>query len=195
MQSLGSRPIAKRDIATDAKISAFERHASVKLPSDYRTFLERHGGSWVHALAPIAEPTPIGAEATIESFYGFVTGKHSSSDLQSQCDLADGAPVAIPIASGAFGCQTFIIGVDNPTVGVTRGQIYYWDCNGRSSWPDEQFDEWFPNLAPSIQEYLQRRKAGDLPVKHDALSDYYLVAESFTKFFELLIPWNLDEAD
>ena len=193
MQLLGCEPIPTRVEATEPRISGFEAHAGVRLPSDYRDFLTRFGGSRTNAVAPIREPTPFGPSATIDSFYGFTAKKHQSCDLQWQCDLAEGAPVAIPIAGGAFGCQTFIIGEDNPKVGVSRGQIYFWDCDNRSAWPDEVFLQRFPALSPDIKAYLEHRKNGALPVKHDALSDFYFVADSFTRFLGLLTPWEFDD--
>ncbi|MEM8866289.1 MAG: SMI1/KNR4 family protein [Planctomycetota bacterium] len=115
-EMLDIEPITTRLPATDSRIVELEKHIGVELPSEYRDFLSRFGGSWVKGIAPISEPTPFG-DATIESFYGFIDGKPRSCDLKFQSDLAQGAPVAIPIAGGAFGCQTFIIGDDNPTLG------------------------------------------------------------------------------
>lgn len=125
MQALGCELIPTREDATESRISEFETHAGATLPSDYRDFLTQFGGLRIKALAPIDEPTPFGPNATVESFYEFITDKYQSCDIQWQCDLADGAPVAIPIAGGAFGCQTFIIAEDNPKIGVSRGQIYF----------------------------------------------------------------------
>lgn len=193
MQSLGCELIPTRADVTESKLVDFEKHSGAKLPSDYRDFLSRFGGAWVNALAPISEPTPFGPNATVESFYGFITDKYQSCDIQWQCDLADGAPVAIPITGGAFGCQTFIIGDDNPKVGVSRGQIYFWDCDNRSAWPDEMFAQRFSADDQKIEDYLSLRRNNELPKKHDALADFYFVAESFTMFIDLLEPWDMDE--
>ena len=193
MQSLGCEPIPTRSAATESKIAEFEDHIGVKLPSDYRDFLSQFGGTWTNALASIHEPTPFGTQATIESFYGFFTQKYKSCDLHRQCELADGAPVAIPFSGGAFGCQTFLIGEDNRKVGVSRGQIYFWDCDNRSAWPDEMFKQRFSSIAPEIETYLEQRRIGALPDKSDALSDFYFIADSFSQFFELLVPWDMDD--
>lgn len=193
MRSLACEPIPTRVDASEDRVSQFEDHIGAKLPDDYRDFLTVYSGTWVSGLAPILEPTPFGPNVTIESFYGFMQETYQSCDLRWQCNLAGGAPVAIPIAGGAFGCQAFLICEDNPRLKMSHGSIYYWDCENRSAWPDEMFYQRFSNLAPDIKQYLEYRRSGALPRKADAIADFYKVAESFTLFMESCTPWTKDD--
>ena len=189
MEMLGRRPIPSRLEPTSERIEAFEREFGIELPQDYRTFLAEHGGVWVSALAPIVEPTPCGQNATIESFYGFIDGKPKSCDLRIQCNLAEGAPVAIPIAGGAFGSQVFLFTSNRERLGIDHGAIYFWDCDNRSAWRDEMFHKNFPNMAPGLKHYIELRRDNKLPSKDDAMRDFYRIAASFTDFLTACSRW------
>lgn len=193
MDSLDRKPIPSRRRPTEKRVRAFEKHIGVELPADYRSFLLEHGGVWVNALAPIKEPTPCGQQATIESFYGFIAGKPKSTDLKWQCDLAEGAPVAIPIAGGAFGSQIFLFTSDQKLMGIKAGATCFWDCDNRSAWSDEMFHESFENLGPEIKHYLDLRRKGKLPEKPGGLEDFYRIADTFTVFLESCTRWDLDD--
>ncbi len=188
LEKLGREPIPSRLEPTEERIQAFEQHIGAILPGDYREFLSQHSGVWVSACAPIAELTPCGQFTAIQSFYGFMEKEWMSSDLQWNSDTAGGASVAIPIADGAFGSQIFLFISENEYLGIKSGAVYFWDWEGRSAWTDEKFHRMFSNLAPEIRTYLQLRKDGQLPEKHDGLEDFYRIADSFTGFLEVCTP-------
>lgn len=194
MTAFGCEPMPNRYEPSPELVLSLEDHIGTDLPTDYRSFVLEYGGVWARALAPIQEITPCGQHATIECFYGFMTGKPRAFDLKWQCDLAEGAPVAIPIAAGAFSSQIFLFTSDQERLGVKRGATYFWDGDNRSSWPDETFYSSFEDLSPELERYLELRRNGQLPQKPDALSDFYIIADTFTSFLESCKPWQ-DEVD
>jgi len=193
MRGLDVEVIPSRQIPTEARVKEFERHIGVEVPPDYRTFLIEFGGAWVNAVVPIAEPTPCGEKAVIECFYGFMPKGRNSDDLHWQCDLAEGAPIAIPIARGAFASQVFLFTSDQKRLGAERGSVYFWDGENRSAWPDELFHQSFENLAPEIGRYLELRRNGLLLLKPPGLADFYRIAPTFTSFLEACIPLDANE--
>ena len=70
--------------------------------------------------------------------------------------------------------------------GRDSGNVYMHDHEGRYAWPDEMFHEWFPNLHPTIKDYLALRKRGELPTKPKGYEHVYRLARSFGEFIECL---------
>lgn len=181
-QTFELEPISTRLPATESRIADFENHIGIRLPDDYRDFLSQFGGYLLNAEVPIYEPTPFGRTTSIQSFYGFFEDEDDCFyDIRYECDLAEGAPVAVPIAGGHLG-QIFIICEANDKLDLSHGAVYFWDGDNRSAWPDEVFEQRFPSLGPEIRNYLEQRKAGLLTKKPDALADFYKVGDSFSMF-------------
>jgi hypothetical protein len=173
--------------ATEERIRGLEQDVGAALPEDYRTFLARHGGTWVTATCPIAEPCPCGDGATIETFYGFMCEERPQEDLQHNRRLLQNVPGAIPIAEGAFGSLILLF-----VSGERRGSVYFYDAEHRSSWTDEQFHGAFASLAPTIVKYLEMRRSGRLPKKPRTMEDHYHLADSFSEFLERCAHWDLE---
>jgi hypothetical protein len=74
--------------------------------------------------------------------------------------------------------------------GPDEGQVYFLDADQRSLWPDEEFPRMFPGLHPDIQEWLERRRAGQMPPKLVGYESLYLLGRGFNEFIERLAPTN-----
>jgi hypothetical protein len=190
MSKLKAEKIPQRLDADDDRIRQFEDYIGAALPDDYRSFLSHHSGVWVSATCPISEPTPFGDEATIETFYGFMSDERRLDDLYYNSDLFEGAPVAIPIAEGGFGSRIFLF-----VSGELAGGVYFYDGENRCFWPDDQFYSMYENLSFKIQAYLDLRKNGELPQKPEGMENFYRVADDFTSFIESCKYWDLDAED
>lgn len=177
LASLGAKPSRRRVSPTEALVRGVETEFGLTLPADYRAFLLAHGGTSVEAEAPFLEPTPVGHRAGVAEFFGFCDDP--DDDIRGATEISDGAPAAIPIAEdGGFGNRIFLL-----LQGPRAGAVLFHDLQGRAAWPDAQFTAWFPNLAPSIQEYLTLRRQGALPEKVvSGAGDFYLLASSFSDF-------------
>jgi hypothetical protein len=53
-------------------VADYERQFKLRLPADYRTFLAKYGGAGGISLCKFQEPTPVGRDAFVEGFYGFM---------------------------------------------------------------------------------------------------------------------------
>ncbi len=166
---------------TEELITSFENEFDVKLPADYRAFLKVHGGKIGEATCKFKEPTPMGSDSLINTFYGFSDASYE--DIISMTDLIDGYPVVIAIGSDGLGSMFWLM-----CQGPSTGAVLLHDHENRSSWSDEKFYSMFSNLAPEIKDYLEMRKSGVLPHKDEGLEDIYKVANSFTEFIN-----NLEE--
>jgi hypothetical protein len=113
----------------------------------------------------------------IDQFFGFSGGPMGGGDIRRNTEMAEGAPVAIPIAQNLSGYWTYLI-----CEGPLAGGVYHHDRESRSAWPDRLFYENFKELAPSIELYLELRRSGRLPRKSAALADFYRLADSFDEF-------------
>jgi hypothetical protein len=119
-----------------------------------------------------------------------MSDERQSDDLYYNSDLFEGAPVAIPIAEGAFGSRVFMF-----VSGKFANSVYYYDGEQRYFWSDGQFHSMYENLHPKIQAYLDLRKNGKLPRKPEGMENFYRVADSFTAFIESCKYWDLDAED
>jgi hypothetical protein len=174
IEALNLRPMAGRMEPTERLVRSFEDRFGLALPRDYRAFLLEHAGSWASAKAPFLVPTPIGTEAMVEELFGFMTHEHGRGDVRNAADAAGGAPHVIPIASDVFGNWMLLV-----CRGPHTGSVLLEDVSQRASWTDARFRRQFPNLAPSIEEYLRLRRAEALPPSIVNASNCYLVARSF----------------
>lgn len=190
MKELHAEADEKRLAPTEERIQEFENHIGAKLPGDYREFLSKYAGTRVSATCPCHEPTPFGPSATIGYFLGFMPDDRAISSLAENSDDAEGAPLTIPIAQGAFGGQVFVF-----VTGKLAGRVYFYDGDQRCFWPDEQFHRMFQKLHPTIQIYLNLRKAGKLPEKPKGMENFYLLAKDFKTFMEAMEYWDLDADD
>lgn len=179
LSALKQKPIPDRLQPTSSRIQEFEEHIGAKLPDDYRLFLTKFAGVSVSATCPIREPSPCGDEATIDLFYGFMPEEKGYNSLAENSDDADGAPVVIPIAGGAFGSQIYLI-----LSGRLSGTVCFYDAQQRFFWTDAKFHSMFSNLAPNIEKYLELRKNDQLPRKPNGMENFYVIADSFTDFIE-----------
>jgi len=167
---------------SEALVVEFEKSFSLSLPTDYRGFLVKYGGFWSGdgAVCPCLEPTPCGDSAFIETFYGF-TEPIRSDNIMDATKMIDGYPDVIAIGDNILGGMLWL-----KCTGNDAGYVYMFDNQYRSNWPDEQFVEMFPNLAPAISQYLELRRKGKLPSKPKGYEHVYLVAKSFTQFMSRL---------
>jgi hypothetical protein len=165
-------------LPSESLVKDFERRFSLNLPSDFRSFLVECGGMVGGASCTMKEPTPFGEEGYIDSFFGF-----QNDEIGTSTDIIDGAPDVIAIGSEPLGKMFWLF-----CEGPRAGNVLIHDHQGRSAWPDQQFYQWFPNLAPEIKHYLNLRQHGKLPKKARGFEHVYLAASSFTEFIEGLRP-------
>jgi hypothetical protein len=164
----------------------YEKEFGLALPADYREFLASYGGVFLRARYPFAEPTPFGPTGGIDLFYGFMSAEnraHEFSGVHWNTRLIDGAPDVVAIGDGLMGGMTWL-----KCTGEDTGSVYYHDPQRRWSWSDAKFYEWFPNLAPSVEQYLRLRREHRLPTKRRGYENVYLIARSFSEFIVLLRP-------
>jgi hypothetical protein len=157
-------------------IEAFEARFALKLPDDYRAFVLEHGAMHVDAEVDFQEPTPHGEAIAIERFFGFYTSARPG-DLEWATDIVEGHGLCVPIAESPLG-HLFVLMCEGPQ----RGNVLLRDDDQRHLWPDREFTERFPELAPSIREYLARRRADDLPAPLSGTPGWYFVGSSFDDF-------------
>jgi tetratricopeptide (TPR) repeat protein len=120
------------DPASEAELSAFEERAAVKLPADYRTFVEERwasGAGPYYGLAPLPEPTP-------------EHGEPFDPNLVANQPLKG----AVPLADQGCGMTSLLV-----LTGPSRGQVWF-DArdNGGGMWLEApSFDAW-------MSEWLDR---------------------------------------
>lgn len=180
LESLGFEMSDECDPPTETRVKKFERQFAVKLPADFRAFLVLHGGVTGDATCAFLEPTPCGTETSINSFYGF-SDDDSTENIVASTDLIEGAPDVIALGDNQMGGMFWL-----KCTGTDAGSVYLHDHEGRSAWPDEQFQQWFPNLDSTIKEYLALRKKGKLPKKPRGYEHVYLVGRTFDAFIKSL---------
>lgn len=165
---------------TEALVREYESQFELTLPSDYREFLVRHGGVSGNAKCAFQEPTPCGVATLINCFYGF-TRSDRHDDVSQATELIEGAPDVVAIGYNLMGAMFWL-----KCTGSDAGHVYLHDHEGRSAWSDRVFSERFPNLHPSIQEYLKLRRSKKLPKKPAGYEHVYRLARSFGEFVESL---------
>lgn len=161
-------------------VREYEKRIGLNLPRDYRDFLVHHGGVVGTANCAFQEPTPCGTATCIDNFFGFTQGDRHDNVVQAT-ELIDGAPDVVAIGDNLMGAMFWL-----KCSGRDVGHVYMHDHEGRSAWPDKMFSEWFPNLHPSIKEYLDLRRRGELPKKPKGFEHVYRLAKSFGEFVEHL---------
>jgi hypothetical protein len=179
------RPMPLRVEPTLQLVESYEREFGLTLPADYREFLAAYGGVFLHAVYPFAElPTPFGPTGMVDELFGFATGDRESSGVHWNTRIIDGAPDVVAIGADLMGGMTWL-----KCTGDDAGSVYYHDPQRRhTNWREADFYDHFPNLAPSIEHYLQLRRANLLPTKRRGYENVYLIGRSFSEFIALLRP-------
>src|SRR5690606_33083072 len=94
----------------------------------------------------------------------------------------------LTIGSGDFATYTCL-----SICGIDRGCVYALDGEFRAYMDDDEFWQRYPDLDPSIQEYLRARAEGELPQKPAGYENIYFLAESFDIFLNALRPCSDEE--
>jgi hypothetical protein len=190
VRALRLKPDMGRLVPTEDMIADFERRFSVHLPADYRRFLFAHGGQWQSLTAPCLEEfTPFGTSVCVQDLYGFMTGERQVFDIRWATEAFGGAPSFVAIASGAMNGNMIVLAC----WGQDAGSVYHFDAQQRALWPDEEFRYMFSALHPLIEEWLEKRRTGQLPKKAEGYESLYLLGHSFTEFFEAIQTSDEDE--
>jgi len=153
-----------------------EQRIGMKLPDDYRQFLEHHRDAFLPAtqVFPFTEKTPFGETGMLDELKTLdcfnEDGIHLFEDV---CMLI--------IGNNLLGYPTCLS--LRPS---SRGQVFYYDLQQRAFWPDSQFHSMFENLADSVKDYLEARSLGHLVSKEAGMESFYHVTDSFTAFQAML---------
>ncbi len=190
LDALGYVPADWQLPVTEEFVVEFEREAGLRLPAEYRDFLLAFGGWSGSATCGFLEPwTPLGNGAWIDLFYGRMIPEYEVYDIRWATEAVGGAPDFAAVASGGMnGCRVVV-----RCGGPDDGFVYFLDADQRTLWPDEDLRSMFPALDPLIEDYLIRRRAGELPDKPEGYESLYLLARGFNEFIARLVPLE-DEA-
>ena len=123
---------------------------------------------------PVKEPSPFG-EAVIECAF-LPTLDYLNNDEFFEMGM-------LCIGNNLFGNGIYLSVREKDF-----GYVYYWDHDYRCFWDDETFYKMFPNLAGEIVDYLGKRKNGQVPTKEEDYESFYLAAETFEEFIEIMKP-------
>lgn len=167
LTELGLEP-RQQEVLCD--IAQIESRASVRLPKSYKNFLKQCGGWWGTLYCDCTEPTPFGISHNVAGF-------HEADVVYRMLDSQIAPRNTIVIAIGNLKQYTLL-----SVAGIDYGSVYALDSEFRSRWDDEKFYRRFPNLAAEIKEYLELRRSGRLPEKHDTYGSLYHVANNFDEF-------------
>lgn len=153
-----------------------EQRIGLKLPEDYRQFLEHHREAYLPntKVFPLGEQTPIGETGVLDELKTLESFEEDGIHLFEDADM-------LIIGDNLFGCPTCL-----SLRTSSFGHIFYYDLQQRVFWPDSQFHSMFENLAESVTRYLESRAAGELPAKESGMESFYHVADSFSAFQALL---------
>jgi hypothetical protein len=185
LDALGYAPADWQLPVTEEFVAAFERDYGVRLPAEYRNFLLEFGG-WVGGAACefLEQPTPLGDRAVVDLFYGSMVPEYEVYDIRWATDSVGEAPAFVAVASGGMnGCMVVV-----KCGGPDDGHVYFFDRDQRSLWTDDEFYHMFPGLHPLIVQYLDRRRAGQLPSKPTGYESLYLLGRGFNDFIDRLTP-------
>jgi len=170
---------------TEEFVAEFEREYGFRLPAEYREFLIAFGGWTGSATCDfLEEPTPLGKGAWIDLFYGRMVPEYKVYDIRWATDSVADTPAFVAVASAGMNGRMVVVRCG----GRDDGHVYFFDRDQRSLWPDEELCTMFPNLNPSIVEYLDRRRGGKLPPKPAGYESYYLLGRGFDEFIARLAP-------
>ena len=152
-----------------SEVEALERDIGVRLPDDYREFVQIGGGYYGSVSCPCREPSPFGTHI----LSGFETIRGVRSVLNSMVVPRN----MVTVASGHFGQLTAL-----SFAGIDLGCVYAIDSEFRCYWSDEEFHRTFTAMDDSIREYLRVRRVGELVQKPAGYDSLYLLADSFDEF-------------
>ena len=153
-----------------------EQRIALKLPDDYRQFLEAHTESLLPTsqVFSLSEKTPFGESGVLDELN--TLGSFANNGIRLFEDVR-----MLVIGDNLFGYPTCLC-LKYPR----HGHVFYFDIQQRSLWQDEQFYSMFENLAETVKDYLRMRSAQQLPRKEAGLESFYHVADSFSEFQGLL---------
>lgn len=172
LRELGMQP---PDTRVDADASEIESMIGTSIPGAFRAFLQQGAGYWGDICCTVEEPCPFGDHVLCE-FCGLDEIEEMAHSMIAPRNM-------ITVGSGHF-CAFTCLSV----CGVDRGAVYALDSEFRSRWPDELFYEPFDSLAESIEYYLQLRRDGGLPAKHDSYDSLYRLAPDWDTFLSRCRP-------
>jgi len=181
LRELNIEPLSTKPERSEELLRQFEHTFKLKLPADYRCFLEVFGNclSLHGAVVPLPGPSPLGSEVCIDSFLGFKNQDEPGTDLRWLTEIADCAPAAVPIADDLFGNTYYLM-----CAGKQKGTVLFNDHDGRADWPDDEFHRMFDALAPEIRRYLELRAKGEVRPDPVFPPHFYRVAASFSELLE-----------
>ncbi len=185
LEALGYTPADWQLPVTEEFVAEFERERGLRLPAEYRAFLLAFGGWTGSATCDFLEqPTPNGTGAWIDMFYGRMVPKYEVYDIRWATDSLGDSPGFAVVASGGMNGCVVIVRCGGPD----DGHVYFLDADQRSLWSDEEFRRMFTALDPVIEQWLEQRRAGQLPAKLPGYDCLYLLARGFTEFIGRLAP-------
>ena len=185
LEALGYRPADWQRPVTEEFVAELEHEYGLRLPAEYRAFLLQFGGWTGSATCDFLEqPTPLGDGAWIDLFYGRMVPEYQVYDIRWATDSVGDAPAFVAVASGGMNGSMVVVRCGGPD----DGYVYFFDRDQRSLWPDDEFRRMFPSLSPLIVEYLERRRAEQLPPKPAGYESYYLLGRGFNEFIARLAP-------
>jgi len=189
--ALGYAPADWQLPVTEEFVAEFERDDGLRLPTEYRNFLLKFGGWSGSATCRFLEqPTPRGDGAWIDLFYGRMIPESEVYDVRWATDSVGAAPEFVAVASGGMnGCMVVV-----KCGGSDDGHVYFFGRGQRALWSDDEFYHMFPGLSPLIVEYLERRRAGQLPPKPAEYENLYLLGRGFNEFIARLAPTTETDA-
>ena len=171
---------------SDAEIERFERRIGGRLPGDYRAFLQAYGGFrpengsgyWPERprvccrfVADVGCACADLAPFREHSVVWFLPLAH----VEKLCEVSRVIPdTMIPIAEGESSIPTCL-----SFQGDDAGSVYSLDIQFLDRWPDHRFYQ-YANLHPDTEEWLRKRRDGELPRKKKGYEHLYLLAGSFT---------------
>jgi hypothetical protein len=185
LEALGYAPADWQLPVTEEFVAEFERDRDLRLPTEYRAFLLAFGG-WTGSASCdfLEQPTPNGTAASIDLFYGHMVPEYEVYDIRWTTDSFGDSPRFVAVAAGGMnGCVVVV-----RCGGADDGHVYFLDADQRSLWPDEEFRRMFTALHPSIERWLEVRRAGQLPAKPEGYESLYLLARGFNEFIDRLAP-------
>ena len=153
-----------------------EQRIGLKLPDDYRQFLEHHRDAFLPGtlVFPFTEKTPFGETGMLDELKTLDCFNEDGIHLFEHVGM-------LIIGNNLLGYPT-CLSLRPPS----RGQVFYYDLQQRVFWPDSQFHSMSENLADSVKDYLQARSLGHLVSKDEGMESFYLVADSFSAFQAML---------
>lgn len=159
---------------TDESIELLENAIGVRLPEDYRSYLQTDGGGYVDdAFASCTCPTPFGEMN--------ITELHTVSEVTELLNSTVTPRNMVCIGYGHFGMTTCL-----SIAGLDHGQVFALDTEMRYYWDEDTLSR-YPHLDDSIKEFFRQRDAGELPERPWGYENCYHVADNFEEFLAKLV--------